>query len=66
MLNLLYVVGVPYSRFVDAETKIHVMIVGPQSFNKSYIANMALIHFRAVWNRTPVLSKILYQRFHGP
>lgn len=66
MLNWLYVDGAPYSRFVDQQTKIHVMIVGPQSFNESYIANMALVHFRAVWNRTPVLSEILYQPFNGP
>ena len=58
--------GQPYSRLVDAETKIHVMIVGPQSFDESYIVNMALVHFRAVWNRTPVLSEIIYQRFNGP
>jgi len=58
--------GTPYSRLVDAETKMHVMIVGPQDFNESYIANMALVHFPALWNRTPVLSQVAYQRFHGP
>jgi len=67
MLGWLYASdGQPYSRLVDAETKMHVMIVGPQDFSEDYIAHMALVHFPAIWNRTPVLNEIKYQRFHGP
>ena len=66
MLGWLYVDGLPYSQFVDAQTKTHVMVVGPQEFNENFIAHMALVHFRALWDRTPVLNEILYQRFHGP
>jgi hypothetical protein len=58
--------GQPYSRLVDAQTKMHVMIVGPEDFSESFIANMALVHFPALWNHTPVLNKIIYQRFNGP
>ena len=58
--------GRPYSQLVDDETKTHVMIVGPQVFNETYISDMASVHFPAVWNLTPVLRELSYQRFHGP
>ena len=58
--------GVPYSQYVDDQTKMHVMIIGSQKCDESLIANMALVHFPALWNLEPVLSEIIYQPFHGP
>lgn len=66
MLQWLFVDGQQYVRFVDGQTRIRIVIVGPHDFNEAYIANAALIHFRANWGLTPDLSEIRYQKFNGP
>lgn len=68
MLNVMSVDGEPKWGFVDEDTKIHFLVVGPQEFDEAYITNMALVHFRSLWNVdvAPFLREIQYSRFSGP